>query len=423
MVLFTLIIHILLICCSFVLFRVRFKRNRKTFFLNVPLYLLFYGLFYISLPAIVSLVTNFSWVGASQNTILATAQIGLYFNVIFLLGYVFSHNSASSLYYRPQLPQAQLVFTARIMATLIFAYISGLIIVNLPELIGILGQRSSQSLLNIVFEEKYKVRPLYIFQIIIVSYLFLNSKNIKNAIYLIPFVLLSGLLSNREYLLGAVIVVFVLNVFNGNIIKFRYLIITVLLIAFVSAVRSLVNGFKVDHLLSVFGEFEFTWCTTHLMYDSDVAQEIIPTFVYSIMRVFPSGLYNLVFGQYNSYTTISSELNPLGWGLAGSIVAEAIAFKSLLITALYPILMVLYGYLINILIRTNMLSGYILFVLVIFYIQQIFRFSFLEFAMYPFYSVFFPGFWIVLIDIFTLAKRKSSLSTSVDSTKDVGLAC
>lgn len=421
MIIFTLFAHIILIFCAFALFKVRLKRNRKTFFLNVPLYILFYGLFYISLPSIVSLVTNFSWVGASQDTILATAQIGLYFNVVFLVGYALSQDSISHLCHRPQLPQKQMGFMARIMATIVFAYASGLILVNLHEIISLLGQRSSQSLLNIVLEEKYKMKPLYVFQIILATYLFLNTKSIKNIIYLLPFVLLSGLLSNREYILGAAVVLLVMNLFKGNIIKIWYLIISGLLIASISAVRSLGNGFNFDHLLSIFGEFEFTWCTTHLMYESGVSQEILPAFVYSIMRLLPSGLYNFVFGQYNSYTAITSELNPLGWGLAGSIVAEAIAFKSLFMTAVYPVLMVVYGYVINSLLRTNLLCGYIIFVLVLFYIQQMFRFSFLEFAMYPFYAVFYPGCWIVLIDFLTLIKRNSSRTAPVVS-KDVGLA-
>ena len=107
----------------------------------------------------------------------------------------------------------------------------------------------------------------------------------------------------------------------------------------------------------------------------------------------------MFFGQYLSYTSISTDANPLGWGLAGSIVAEAISFKDTTVLILYPLIMVVYGYCINVILKTKTMSGYILFIVALMYIQQMFRYSFMEFAFYPFYNVIFVGFWVVVLDL------------------------
>lgn len=109
--------------------------------------------------------------------------------------------------------------------------------------------------------------------------------------------------------------------------------------------------------------------------------------------------------KYVSYNQIVVDNNPLGWGLAGSVVAEALSFRSGLATFAFPFLVSFYAFTVNVFLRSKTYTGFIVFIVAVVYVRDIFRYSFLEIAMYPFYVVFFIGFLIPLLDMFNRTRR------------------
>ena len=160
------------------------------------------------------------------------------------------------------------------------------------------------------------------------------------------------------------------------------------------------NLFSLSTILQIIGEFNYTWQNTHLIYESSESHDFFESLKYGFFRIFPSPVYTLLFGKYTSFAYISGSSNPLGWGLAGSIVAEAMAFKNIFATIFFLFIVATYGVLINFLFRTYYFSGFAIFIIAVLYVQQVLRYSFFELALYPFYVLIFLGFVFLVLDIF-----------------------
>lgn len=399
-------LHGIIIVFSIVAFIIRYKKNAQAFYLNYFFYLLFFAIFYISIPSIASALTGFSHVGASLETINSTAIIGFYFVVLFFISYLFSKDNTLSLEKMKNIKSPKILFLLKILVTLIMLYVIMALFLNISAIVDVYENRPAQSSLNHYIESTYKIKPLFIVVIVLMSYLFLRTENKKYFLLLLPFVFYDLMLSGRGYIFSSFIVFFILSTINNHIFKLKYLFFGLVLIASISIFRMSVE-FDWGHIFQIFYEFIFTWSTVHLMYESSQAQDFFYTINYSFFRLFPSAVYDVFFGTYISYTQITGEANPLGWGLAGSMVAEAVSFKNNLVLLLYPIVVVLYGILVNYMLRTKTYSGIIIFILALVYIQQMFRYSFLEFAMYPFYVLIFFGLYIVAVDLLGWRKRQN----------------
>ena len=390
-------LHIFIFVLSLGLFLFRYKKNSQGFFLNYLFYLLFFSLFYISIPSIESLLTEHSPVGASIDTIINTSLIGLYFVFVFFVAYFFSKDKLFFLDSYKLRKTKHLNSLLKIVSGLIFIYIVSVIVSNFQIILNVWGFRGAQSSLNNFLEIQFKVKPLFNIHVLLVSFLFLTEKKFRCLYALLPYMIYDLLLSGRMYLFAILLLVFIFSVLSNKIIKLKYLIGGILLVALIGVFRSPAD-FELIHMLLIFKEMTYTWATTHLMYESNSSQDFLYSMNYSILRIFPSCVYELFFGEYSSYTKITGNANPLGWGLAGSIVAEAISFKNSFVILIYPILIVIYGAIINILLRINYSSSIIIFIITLLYVQQMFRYSFLEFALYPFYIILFLGFYIIASD-------------------------
>jgi hypothetical protein len=161
-------------------------------------------------------------------------------------------------------------------------------------------------------------------------------------------------------------------------------------------------------ILNITGEFMNTWATTHLIIDSSVVHSSIEAVAYSFFKLFPPGVFQLLFGDYTHYYNVITNDNPFPWGLSGSVVAETLSFKSNLMIFLVPILMALYGFVVNYLLKLNIVFSNIIFILSILYIHPIIRSNFFEHIFYPFYLVIFFGFWTILADVARFKKTKYS---------------
>lgn len=391
--------HSLIICASVTLMIKRYISNPKQIYTNYLFYMLFFGLFYISFPSMLSLIIQFSVVGASLDTIVNTATIGLYFMLVFFVGYWVSGNINVCIPHNFLISQKKIRVVPFLLAVIIFNYVFYVIIINLNYISNIYGNRLAQSVFNEYLENAFKIKPIYNLQIMIVTYLYLTRPKNIYILLLLPYFLLDLFLSGRGYLFTILVLYFFLNVLKGKILKIRYIVLIVCAVASISIFRASLSEFKLSSIASIYGEFIYTWSTTHLIYESSINFDFLYALTYSFMRILPSGLYEIVFGKYISYSSIISDVNPLGWGLAGSIVAEAISFKNNLIILIYPITMVLYGILQNLFLKSRTMSGFTLFILSLVYLQEIFRFSFMEFALYPLYNLLFVGSWLVILDL------------------------
>ena len=146
------------------------------------------------------------------------------------------------------------------------------------------------------------------------------------------------------------------------------------------------------------GEFLMTWSTTHLIIESSDKINFLSSLGFAISKASIPGFYDFLFGDYKHYHEIITVNNPLIAGLGGSVVAEALSYKNNFITFIMPILVVTYGFAMNLLLRSKFYSGKIFFILSILLIHSVIRFTFLENAFYPIFLICFLGFWVIHID-------------------------
>jgi hypothetical protein len=320
--------------------------------------------------------------------------IGLYFVLVFYFVYLLSSDKEVIYQEKYRNIIRNGYFVPLFSALILSIYVVLIVYFNYSAIAGVSGSRSLQSTLNTQIEMLYKVKPVFVLLVVLVSYLFLSSRRLSSLVFLSPFVVYDILLSGRSYMFSVAMLVLVLMVLTGKAPKIKIILISAGVISSVAIFR-IGAPFDIEFLKQPFLEFFFTWSTVELIHQSETSMSLSSALAYALLRILPSFVYELVAGNYISYTDISSRANPLGWGLAGSIVAEAVAFKNDFILVVYPFFLAFYFLLVNFLLRHSYLGFYI-FILVIIYIQPIFRYSFLEFALYPFYILMFPALLFVL---------------------------
>lgn len=398
-----LLIYLLLTTSSFFIIAYKLHRNKINVISNYNFYLLFFSLFYIGLPAIFALVSH-SYVGASIETIQITSLAGSYFILVFLLAFAFSDNNFH-LNTHTLIYNRFITYFSISLLFIVSIYILWVIYSHFDQIISYMGDRAAQSTLNTFFNNVYKVKALFAFHLLLIIYVFsTNKNNFLIILFSSPFIILDLLLSGRIYLFGVSTAFFLLNFYFARNINFKYLIISIFLILSISFLR-IEGDFQWTYLSKIFGEFNYTWQTTHLMYESNLHQDFIQSIVYALMRILPSFVYNLFFDEYISYARLAAKSNPLGWGLAGSVVAEAISFKNILLFLLFPWLMIIYSFILNFLFKNFYFIGMAIFILSVIFLQQMFRYSFLELALYPFYVVLFPGFYLFILQLSAIKSR------------------
>lgn len=387
-----IIIHLLIFIIGLSMLTLRYIRIGHVVFLNLHSLVLFFGIFYISVPGYVTLFFDYSPVFANSETILATSMIGAYFNIIFLICAAFSK-------YRTPIPvttskKPQMLPFYRAVSFLILAYLILVLSLQIDDIIAVSGNRALQSHLNTDFSRYFKIKALFYPLIGSIIVLSLHYRSRGYFLLTMPYVFLDLSLSGRGYLFVILVSYFLTSIFVGKPIKLRYPVFFVLTIASIAVFRT--GDVSTRQLVQIVYEFIFTWSTTHLAYDTPDSFNATTAFFYSWLRVFPSIVYSTFFGSYTSYTSITTEANPLGWGLAGSLVAESIIFKNTVIIILFPIFISIFASFINAFLRRGTLSGALLFTLTAMQLQQMFRFSFLELYLYPLYILIFlfPHLWV-----------------------------
>lgn len=376
-------------------------KRKEQLFLSYSTFSLFLVLFYILVPAILQSVTGLSLVNASASVISYTTSyavifVAIHFSVVFIWNMLYKNYSC-------QIPKS----SNRLSVTIVFMviapliiYVSFVVVLNISDIINAYGHRSLQSSINNLLETKYKIKPLFVVVVMYVSFACLLARRLVYTFCLAPFFVLDLLLAGRLYMFSSLMTVVVLAFFLKRNVRIIPVGIVVLLIASFSVLRAVLatGEFQVGYFFQMLGEFVNTWEVVNLIASSQQSIEVYDSFLYSFLRVFPSPYYTTFIGDYYSYTNISSSANPLDYGLAGSIIAEPLSFKSNIMLFLFPIIFSIFSCAVDMLRYGNSYSSKVLFVLFMIYSLPIFRFSFLEFAMYPIYNLIWLGFIVLLFD-------------------------
>jgi hypothetical protein len=393
------LLHYTLICLSLFLLLNRFQKKNSELFLDYSTYLLIFGLFYFSIPSIVAVSSGVSLIGSSMQTIEYTAFIGLYFNSIFLLFfYISTKSDKCKLAFNFQLTSSSSIRKLVISLTsLIAIYVMFILVKDLTYLTDIYNNRRLQADYDYILMSVFKMYFLSKIQIILISYLFFTTKKMKYLVYFAPFLLIDILLSGRDLLFAFILLTFMMLAFLQSKLTIKYILLPIVALIFIGIIRSN-NVLEWSDIVMALGEFNYTWATTHIIYDSNVINDWKSMLVYSFFKIFPGGVYQIIFGEYNHYHEVITRDNPFAHGLAGSVISEALSFKNIVITSITPILIALYGYLINSLLKIDSVFSKTLFIVAILYIHPIIRFTFYEYIFYPFYLMIFFGLWIALLD-------------------------
>jgi len=395
--------HLITIIISlFFLFR-RYKNDPYNFLLNYNTYLLVFAVLYFSLPSMINLSTMMSPVTTSEDTIIFSSKVGLYFHLIFLLGFLMTNNLKHNSLKKVYLTKNSLIIVS-FSGFIISLYMFLLIMINLDYIISIYGNRRLQANFDQLLNTKYKIYFLYNYLVIVTSFLVLTTKKIKYLLLSLPFLLLAILISDRDFLLKGFLLLVILYTIIGHKIKGKYLVFFPALLVAVGLLR---GGFfdSTRFLIQSSSEFLFTWSTTHLIIESPDKMDVLTALSFSLYKVTLPGVYEFLFGEYKHYHEIITVNNPLIAGLGGSVVSEALSFKNNFITVVMPFAIIFYGFTMNKLLRLKFYSGKIIFILSILLMHSVIRFTFLENAFYPVFLIWFFGFWVIWIDFKSLNKN------------------
>jgi hypothetical protein len=389
--------HISMIVTSLVTLFARFKKLNSNIALNYSTYLLVFAVFYFCVPALITTVTKTSLVGSSQSTIEYASLSALYFTIVFFIFFYFSTRKATHTFNIRNDASWSFNLIPLTFAVLIGFYVLFFLIKDAAYLIEIYNNRRLQADYDNYLIQVFKVYFFSKFQLMCIAFLVLTTKNLKYFALFTPFLMLDILLSGRDLIFSFIIVMTLMYGFLQKRVYIRYLMIILSLLILMGVLRS--NAvLEWSDFAMVLGEFSMTWSTTHLIIDSDIINDWKALFVFSILKIFPLGLYEIFFGEYVHYHAVITNDNPFAWGLSGSVISEALSFKSNFLLILTPFIICIYGWLINFLLRINTISTKIVFIMAIVHIHPLIRFTFYEHIMYPFYLIIFFGFWIIFYD-------------------------
>ncbi|CAH6803386.1 membrane hypothetical protein [Vibrio chagasii] len=374
--------------------RCLFKNNSDSF-LNIYFFLNVLTAFYVMIPSISSLILTRSLTGVSVDIVYNSAFYAIYFNAILVL-FTLLWSSFVNTSYLPKLKvinngKIKLAFNS--ICLIVASYAIFVLVLNVYDVISIFGDRAKQSALNEFFQLKYKINLALYVTIIFSSCLSLCFNNRRYLFYLTPYVLFDVLLMGKLYLYMVLVSFCIISAILDRKINLKLIsgIVIILLasVVFRTVLRS--GEFQYVYLLQVLSEFTNTWEVTYLVQVASDAQDFTETLIYSLFRILPSPYYYVFFGEYHSYTQISSSVNSLDYGLAGNIIAEAFAFKDNLVLAIYPFLFFFFFSLVGFLNKSKSILFRIIYILYAIYLLPIYRFGFFEFALYPIYLFLFLG--------------------------------
>ncbi|TKF64193.1 hypothetical protein FCV58_15060 [Vibrio sp. F13] len=381
-----------------------FRKYSSGLFLNYFFYMLVLSLFYFILPSY--LVLNFGEDTSNLAVSMTAVYMALAYHTIFLIAFSFSLRTC-------QLYSGVFEFNFNVLdltkkmslfiGLMCCCYVIALMAIHLPSFLGNIGSRGAGAEMDRLFMTKYKIYFVSLLSTISMMYLFFTTGKKRFLLLYVPYILYAFLISDRDFIFRFIFLFAIVIGFSKIKINVLWLITTATLMILINYYRGResVNGFVADYSI-LLGEFIFTWITTSIIDFSSINLDVLDLVGMSIAKAFPPYLFELIVGSFDSYANYIDSFNPLHFGLSGSLISEVIAYRSIPLIFLTPLLIVFFGFFVNKLyvIRPNSLTLKVAFVLCILFTHSAIRSSFYQYALYPIGVMLSLGLFVIIFDFY-----------------------
>ncbi len=372
----------------------RFKRAGRSAVFNILLCPLALSYFYLLLPSLITTDAPLAEVlRLSEESRDVVNGLSAWYVIVFLAAYMLSRDSDASLNRALHISRALRVAShaAQLASMLV---LGSVLVLHGPELLAQSADRvSAYDYYTAEVLNAYRIPVVFAFAVAGCSVLYLDTGRKRHLVPLILFAVLDGLHGGRGYTVSALVAVY-LNVTARN--TFAYTKTTVAFTALAVAVfcsafwrRHVVSAASSDAMIDFAGEFYYTRLTARYVYDyMKGPSDLLGYLGSSVARLLPQSLVGAFVDPRESLVSaINGEINA-GFGLAGSVLSEALYYGGTVFAFVSPVLIVLLYWVAGRRRVITRLPGYILFVLM------------LSTAHVGFRTAFYPTFFSIQYTMF-----------------------
>lgn len=380
----TTLASILLIIIPMVILR-RFIKSGHYAFFNFCLFPLVFSYLYLLIPTLInSRMSIIDILGVNNNSLREINALSIWYVIVFLSSYILTTDPRFKLNNNLQI--SNITINASKIQILIAATVcSYALIIHGPTLFGLSNSRTesyqfySENILG-----AYAIKNLLTISLVSAFILTINNRNSVYFLFVTPFIILDTLQGGRGLTFPAILCFtwahLLVHPSSGKKITYLLLISTFTLYASTYFRRS--SGSAIDFeemLIEYFGEFYYTRLTAEYVYthklDSD---SLINYAIFCTSKLIPQFMIEpFASTEFRTrYDVLINAETGVGFGLAGSILSEALYHGGVIFAWLSPIIIASFNYLCQ---RSKMiinLSGFIFFLLIASSSYAIFRSAF-----------------------------------------------
>lgn len=336
---------------------------------NALLYPLVLSYVYLLLPSLIAAESPVAQrLGLSDESQLVANALSAWYVLVFATGYVLTPNPtfmpSVKVRVRGHLQLAALVAQFTVALALVF-----ILLRHGPELLSQSGDRGvAYDYYAAEILGAYPLPVLFAFAVAGGSTLYLSTGRKRHLLPLLLFVALDSLHGGRGYTFSALIVLY-LTITTQNEAAFKKASAIAAVGAFAVFVSAFIRRYVMasattDPMVAFFGEFYYTRLTARYVYDHmNAAGDVAGYLGTSLARLVPQFLIGPLLEAREAHgVLINADINA-GFGLASSILSEALYYGGIEFAVISPLLMVA---LYRVIFRnafTSRLPGFLLFVL------------------------------------------------------------
>lgn len=350
--------------------------------LNFTLYPLVFCYFYVLLPVMVQIAAPQSLVAALQTS--ETGQVealSTWIAFVFFFCYLSSRDNE----YRPNTLlriAPTTLLAARAIQVGAVAVTVFVLLRHWGELYRAAGDRASSYSVYSDLLDTYKLQLVFTLDAVASVFVFLHHKTKRSFTALAPFCVLDALTGGRGYLFATIFIVYLCHVtFNFRGARRATVVVAVgTLVLFVSAfLRRYAFDSEVDPLFSLFGEFYGgRWISGYAIDYFSNSSQLSTYWALVSARLLPQFLVAPLFDPSDlaNYAVVINASTGISYGLAGSLIAEAVYYGGIGYAFFAPVLVAAVYWIMN---RTKIVAsvpGYLFFLLLTASTYNIFRSSF-----------------------------------------------
>ena len=360
----------------------RFKRVGVSVIFNFSIYPLVFSYFYLLVPSFLpvdEVASDFFLLSETSREIIDIVSGWTVF--VFLFGYFASTDRVFEANVRIRISGFTLMFAFALRIG-IFLLVCLILVQHGMSIYAVSGDRSASYAYYQTLMETYRIQAIFGFAVVACVIGYVQNRRLANFIPLIPFCVLDALVGGRGYTFSAAMVIY-LSYLTYKRRAFRKLSITfavVVVAIFASAfLRRYVSGSDVNPIFILLGEFSGTRMTGQYAFDYlNGVGGVVTYIVIFLSKFLPQFLVNPLFdaGENLSYAVVLNNQTGLAYGLAGSVVTEAIYYGGVGFAFFLPVLTSAIYVSMNNMGLIYRLPGYIFFIILSASTYNIFRSSF-----------------------------------------------